>query len=154
VEPGVGVTVMRGTDAAAFRLRLAVGFLGEAQQDMDLARWRSCVDNSQLATENAAKAVLALLGPVGRTHDVASLLQLALSSGRFADSVTPAVERLAECAGLLGPDLHARSDYGDEGQCRTPWELFGEDDARMAASLPEEAVGLASSIVRGAVRAT
>jgi HEPN domain-containing protein len=58
-----------------YRLRLAEGFLVEAQQDHDLRRWRSCVDNSQVATENAAKTALAVLGPVGRTHNPAVLLR-------------------------------------------------------------------------------
>src|SRR3990172_6367765 len=57
---------MAVTEEARYRLRLAHGFVEEARQDVGLQRWRSCVDNSQLAVENAAKAVLALLGPVGR----------------------------------------------------------------------------------------
>ena len=38
----------------SYRLRLVEGFLVEAQQDHNLRRWRSWVDNSQLATESAA----------------------------------------------------------------------------------------------------
>jgi HEPN domain-containing protein len=34
-----------------FRLRLAEGFLQEAEEDLTLSRWRSCVDNAQLAVE-------------------------------------------------------------------------------------------------------
>jgi HEPN domain-containing protein len=63
---------------ARYRLNLAEGFLLEAREDMGTKRWRSCVDNSQLAVENAAKAMLALLGPVGRVHHPAVLLQRAL----------------------------------------------------------------------------
>lgn len=59
---------MTGNRSAEYRLKLAQGFLNEARQDVGLGRWRSAVDNAQLAVENAAKAVLALLGPVGRTH--------------------------------------------------------------------------------------
>ena len=40
---------------AEYRLRVARGFLDEAQQDAELQRWRSAVDNAQLAVENAAK---------------------------------------------------------------------------------------------------
>jgi HEPN domain-containing protein len=50
-------------EEARYRLRLADGFLRGAGEDLNLCRWRSCVDNSQLAAENAAKVVLALLGP-------------------------------------------------------------------------------------------
>jgi len=40
-----------------YRLKVAQGFLVEGQQDLNTQRWRSAVDNAQLATENAAKAV-------------------------------------------------------------------------------------------------
>lgn len=46
----------------AYRLRLADGFLAEAQQDITLSRWRSAIDNAQLTIENSAKAVLRYLG--------------------------------------------------------------------------------------------
>jgi HEPN domain-containing protein len=135
-------------EEARYRLRLADGFLREAGEDLNLCRWRSCVDNSQLAAENAAKAVLALLGPVGRTHLPASLLRRALSENRFPDHVTQLVERLAECAELLGPEIHAGTDYGDESMWRTPWEIFREDDAKQAFSVASEAVTLAHEIFR------
>ena len=48
---------MPAPEEVSYRLRLALGFLEEARQDFNLGRWRSCVDNSQLVTENAAKAV-------------------------------------------------------------------------------------------------
>lgn len=66
---------MSAGSEVGFRLRLADGFLAEARQDLELERWRSCVDHSQLATENAAKAGLALIGPVGRTHTPSILLR-------------------------------------------------------------------------------
>ncbi len=36
-----------------YRLRLARGFLEEARQDVSPGRWRSALDNSQLAVEHA-----------------------------------------------------------------------------------------------------
>ena len=55
-----------------FRLRLADGFLGEARDDVTRARWRSCVDNAQLAVENAVKAVIARFVPAyPRSRDAA-----------------------------------------------------------------------------------
>ena len=105
---------MQINDQARYRVRLAEGFLGEARQDMTLRRWRSCVDNSQLAVENAAKVALALLGPVGRTHNPATLLRQALADNRFPQETQVNVERITEYAELLGPDIHVESDYGDE----------------------------------------
>jgi HEPN domain-containing protein len=138
---------MQGIDQVRYRLRLAEGFLSEASQDIGSQRWRSCIDNAQLAVENAAKVLLALLGPVGRTHNPAALLREVLDSGHYIEAVRPRVERVIECAELLGPDIHIQSDYGDEGGGRTPWELFDESDAQHALRLAEEAVMLAQEIV-------
>ena len=52
-------------------IALAAGFLAEAEQDFTLQRWRSCVDNAQLAVENAGKAALTLFGISPKTHDPA-----------------------------------------------------------------------------------
>ena len=135
---------MRSTDAT-YRFRIAQGFLEESRQDVALTRWRSAVDNAQLATENAAKAVLALVGPVGRTHQPALLLRQALQI--FSPSHQQYVERLSEQAEMLGFDVHVQTDYGDEMEGVTPWELFNEDDARSALAIAEEAVGLAQLII-------
>ena len=135
---------MRSTDAQ-YRFRIAQGFLEESRQDVTLTRWRSAVDNAQLATENAAKAALALVGPVGRTHQPALLLRQALQM--FSPSDQQSVERLSELAEMLGFDVHVQTDYGDEMEGFTPWELFNADDARSALAIAEEAVGLAQLII-------
>lgn len=128
-------------------MQLAEGFLSEAQQDVGLERWRSCVDNSQLAIENATKAALTLLGPVARTHDPGELLARALEEARFPPAVQGQVRRLAELGGQLGWEVHMASDYGDETGRRTPWELFDEGQARQAVSAAQEAVALAREVV-------
>ncbi|MDZ7359408.1 MAG: HEPN domain-containing protein [candidate division KSB1 bacterium] len=56
---------------AEYRLRLAKGFQKEAEQDFQLQRWRSCVDNAQRSVENAGKAIIAIFEPVERTHNPA-----------------------------------------------------------------------------------
>lgn len=139
---------MTGVNSANYRLKLAQGFLAEARQDVGLARWRSAMGNAQLAVENAAKAVLAMLGPVGRTHSPAPLLRQALCDGTLSVPDPAKVQRLAELAELLGFDVHVQTDYGDEMAGRTPWELFDEADARHAVSMAEEAVSLAQEIVQ------
>ncbi len=104
---------MHVTEEAPYRFRLATGFLGEARQDRTLQRWRSCVDNSQLAAENAAKAALALIGPVGATHEPGTLLRRAVQENRFPEHVRAQVQRVAECAEQLGRDVHVETDYGN-----------------------------------------
>lgn len=129
-----------------YRLKLARGFLEEAQQDITLGRWRSVMDNAQLAVENAAKGALSLIGPVGRTHQTAPLLREALQHERFPKAQQEKAARLAELAESLGPDLHIQTDYGDEAGGLTPWELFDEADAQQALAMAEEALKLAESI--------
>lgn len=140
---------MKSLPESRYRLRLAQGFLEEARQDMALGRWRAAVDNSQLCVENAAKAVLALLGPVGRTHNPAAQLRQALKEERFTPQDAHLVETLTEIAEMLGPDIHIQTDYGDEAGGYTPWELFHEEDARQALQMAEEAFSLAERLVRG-----
>jgi HEPN domain-containing protein len=139
---------MRSLHETDYRFRVAQGFLTEARQDIDLGRWRSTMDNTQLAVENSAKAVLALIGPVGRTHAPGSLLRQALRDGTLVVSDPGRVNRLAELAELLGFDVHVQTDYGDEMGGRTPWELFDEADARQALAMAEEAVTLAQAIIQ------
>ena len=129
-----------------YRYKLAQGFLQELRQDIGLERWRSAMDNAQLTIENAAKGVLALVGPVGRTHNPAPLLRQLAAENPLSLLPVAKVTRLAEIAELLGPDVHIQTDYGDETEALTPWELFDEDDAQQALSLAEEAVALMQTI--------
>jgi len=144
----VGGGPITGREQAAYRLELARGFLEEARQDKDLERWRSAVDGAQLAVENAGKAALALAGGIGRTHNPATQIRRLIEEGRFDDAHSEKLERLAELAELLGPDIHVQTDYGDEVEGRTPWELFDQADAGQALAVAEEAVSLAGRIVR------
>lgn len=139
---------MNGSEHAYYRLNLARGFLAEGEQDMQLERWRSAVDNAQLVVENAAKAVLALVMPVGRTHHPAPLLREAIDTGLFAEDIVPSVLRVAECAEQLGYDIHIQTDYGDETAGATPWDLFGEEDAQEAIALARESLVLAERVIQ------
>lgn len=64
-----------------FREKLAEGFLTEARQDLELKRWRSCVDNSQLSVENAAKMAFGIFGSAAKNHR-----PLARQLGAWAES--------------------------------------------------------------------
>ena len=134
-------------ESTLYRLKVAKGFLEESRQDVQLRRWRSAVDNAQLAVENSAKAVLSLVAPIGKTHNPAPQLRENLSKGHFPVDIAEKVERLAECAELLGFDVHIQTDYGDETGRLTPWDLFDEKDALQAQSLAQESVDLADTII-------
>lgn len=137
-----------GCQHVAYRLKLAQGFLREARQDVGLGRWQSSLDSAQLSVENAGKTVLALFGLVGRTHSPATQIRRLVGEARLDAELSEFLERLAELAELLGPDIHIQTDYGDEAGRRTPWELFDEEDARQALAIAGEAVTLANQLVR------
>ena len=134
-------------ETALYRLRISQGFLEESRQDVLINRWRSAVDNAQLSVENSAKAVLSLVAPVGKTHNPAAQLRETLSNGYFPEIISEKVERLAECSEQLGFDIHIQTDYGDETERLTPWDLFDEKDALEALSLAQESVDLAVSVI-------
>lgn len=137
---------MEGTQGARYRLYLAELHLGAAQRLVGLEMWPTCVDNCQVVAENAAKAVLALLAPLGRTHDPGVQLHKALRESRFPEALRERVERLAQCAERLGSDVHTKVTYGDEERYITPWELFREPEGRTYLELAEEAFRLAREI--------
>ncbi len=144
----MGGSPIAGGRHAAYRLKLARGFLEEARQDAGLGRWRSAVDGAQLAVENAGKTALALFGRMGRTHNPATQVRRLIAEGQLDAEISGRLERLAELAELLGPDIHVQTDYGDEVGGRTPWELFEEEDARQALAIAGEAASLVDQIVR------
>lgn len=133
---------------AEYRLKLARGFLAEAEEDLGLSRWRSCVDNAQLAVENSAKAVIARFSPVPRSHDVGALLTEHLEQGLIPPEHRPQVELLRDLSQELGYEEHVRSDYGEEARGITPWEIFQEPDAIRAIEIARRAVGLAGELTR------
>ncbi|MGH7380419.1 MAG: HEPN domain-containing protein [Candidatus Methylomirabilales bacterium] len=123
---------MHFEEDARYRLRLARGFLQEAEQDYGLRRWRSCVDNAQMSVENAAKAILALFGPLAKTHEPSTHLRILIDSGRVVGAAKETLEQLLETFEAIGAEEHFLTDYGDEAAYRDPWSLFGEEDARRA----------------------
>jgi HEPN domain-containing protein len=129
----------------AYRLRLADGFLGEAEEDLRLSRWRSCVDNAQLSVENSIKAVIARYAPVPRSHDLVRPLEDLGASQTLSAAEQDAVSALKRCAAELGYEEHVRSDYGEEASFTTPWELFGQADARRALDIARQARSVAGA---------
>jgi HEPN domain-containing protein len=129
-----------------FRLKLSAGFLKEAEEDMRLSRWRSCVDNAQMAAENAAKAVIAMRGPVPKVHQLHKALSR-LSKNVRLSGLSKDFTALSEITEKLGFEEHIRTDYGDESQYRTPWEIFDRESAEEALSLARRAHDIAGRII-------
>lgn len=100
-----------------------------------------------MAGENAAKAALALLGMVGRTHEPATLIADAIADGQYPDHLHGTLRALVAVAERLGPEMYIRTDYGEERTLTTPWELFGRAEADAALTDAREALRLADIVV-------
>jgi HEPN domain-containing protein len=111
---------MDSKEEARYRLRLAEGYLQEAEQLLGVSQWRACVSSAQLAVENSPKAVLALVGPLPKSHDLSAMLLDAAGDLGLGEESLPVLQRLAECARLLGCREHIMTDYGDELAYRSP----------------------------------
>jgi HEPN domain-containing protein len=138
---------MKPLQSVQYRLKLAEGFLQEAQQDLNINRWRSCVDNAQLTVENALKALIALWAPVPRTHRPGANLAEMLNQRQIPEHFKIEIGALIAKAGELDPAIHIQTDYGDEMSGLTPWDLFDEEDAREAYAIAREVFSLARRIV-------
>jgi HEPN domain-containing protein len=134
-------------DLVHYRIRLAEGFLAEAEQDFTLARWRSCVDNAQLATENAGKSVLALFGVVPKTHDPAQQIAQILRNQDVHSELRELMEKMLPELLALGSAEHFLTDYGDEVSYKLPWDLFDKDAAADALQAARRSIASAQAIL-------
>ncbi len=114
---------------AEYRLKLALGFYGEAKQNLKYKQYRSCVDNSQLSIENSAKAIIVCFTPLGKTHSPVQGLRKLLQEERITDWIRKGIEEIIPVVEEHGFEEHILSDYGDEGTYRTPWEIFDKRSA-------------------------
>jgi HEPN domain-containing protein len=120
---------LNAPDEVAYRLALAKGFLAEAEQDFDLNRWRSCVDNAQLAVENAGKTILASFGVTPKTHDPARQVAALLRRQPLPQHIQEQLHNLLPDMLALGTTEHFLTDYGDETTYTLPWDLFTQESA-------------------------
>ncbi len=139
---------MNALDLVRYRIRLAEGFLAEAEQDFSLGRWRSCVDNAQLAVENAGKTALAFFGVVPKTHDPARQIAQILRNQQVLPAVRELMEKMLPDLLALGSAEHFLTDYGDEVSYKLPWELFDKDAAADALKAARSSVDSARAILQ------
>lgn len=120
---------MNSPDDLSFRLNLARGFLKEAEQDLTLHRWRSCVDNSQLSVENSGKAALSLFGILPKTHEPVRQVAALLRNETLPSVIRQLLEHILPDLLSFGQREHILTDYGDEETLTLPWDLFTQQSA-------------------------
>jgi HEPN domain-containing protein len=128
-----------------YRVRLAEGYLREAEENFKREDFRATVAASQLAAENAAKAIIAIFRIPSWSHDPSHELREVIF--QLPQSLRPLAEELAGIAQLLAPE-HGRVTYGEPTRGLTPWEIYGREDAEKALQLAKKAVELMRLILR------
>jgi HEPN domain-containing protein len=113
----------------AYRFLLAEGFLREAEEDVQLKRWRSCVSGSILCIENCGIAVLMLFGVSKNTHHPEQHLSRLLAEGTVSEEVADLIRELLP--ELEQHESHEKmlAKYGLESGYQSPWDLFSESQA-------------------------
>lgn len=139
---------MKSKAESRYRLELAEGFLAEAEQDFELSRWRSCVDNSQLAVENSGKTIVACFRPVEKSHNPARQVADLLEKEEISPELISDIKILIPLLEKLGFEEHLKTDYGDEDTYKTPWNLFNKDDASEALEIARKCVRIAKRVYR------
>lgn len=122
---------MNWQDDANYRLKLAQGFYEEASQDLESQRYRSCVDNSQMCIENSAKAIIVCFTPVGKTHQPGQQLKKIMKR-ELSSEIRERIKRAIPLVEQHGFEEHILTDYGDEENRKTPWELLNREAAEAA----------------------
>jgi HEPN domain-containing protein len=131
----------------AYCLNLAKGFLREAEEDSQLERWRSCVDNSQLCVENSGKAILMLFGVSSKSHEPAKHLAQLIKNAQIPSHVRERLKEFLPDFLALGVEEHFMTDYGDETSYKLPWELFDRESAMTALESARRCKSAAEEVV-------
>ena len=111
----------------SYRIRLAKNYLRDAEEAFLRGDYRNTVASSQLAAENAAKAIIAVYRIPSWSHDPSNELRELLSN--MPMNIRSFVEELAEITESLASE-HGRATYGEPLQRLTPWEIYDRDYAK------------------------
>ena len=139
---------MNSREDVEYRLNLAKGFLKEAEQDFQLERWRSCVNNAQLSVENSGKAILMLFGVSPKTHEPGRHLAKLIKNTEIPEEIRGIVKKFLPSFLTLGIEEHFMTDYGDESSYKLPWEIFDQKSAKSALDSAKQCKSASEDIVK------
>lgn len=128
-----------------YRVKLARGYLERAERFFSTGDYRECVEASQLAAENSAKAIVALKMFPSWSHDPSDELMEATEA--LPEAVRGLASDLAKIARELAPE-HGLVTYGRPSEGLAPWEFYGEGEARSALEKARKALGLMERILK------
>jgi len=126
------------------RTQMARKYLEDAEERLRSSDFNGCVQYSQLAAENAVKAVIATRRTPSWGHDPSSQLL------EVAKELRPEQERdaarLAEISSRLAPE-HGRTTYGEPERLVTPWALYDLQATQRAIALAREAIAIMKRMI-------
>jgi len=134
------MTFFDPAEEASYRLRLAREHLRRAERSLGVGDWPMAVHFSQLAAENAAKALIAIFEVPARTHDPSDQLLGLLD--RLPVGLGEDARELARIAHELAPE-HARSTYGLPAEGLTPSDIYDRAYAEECVRKARRALGAA-----------
>lgn len=127
-----------------YRFNFAVEHLEVAAKRFDIEDWAGVVQASQLAAENAGKAVIAHFRVPSWTHDPSRELREILVE--FPEDLREHVVKLIEITSRLAPE-HGRTSYGLPAERMTPGQLYDREYAEEAFRMAREAVEIARIVL-------
>ena len=137
---------MNSREAAAYRLKLAQGYLSRAENDAVDEQWDGCLANAQEAVENAGKSIINHFRPTSHTHDIIEAIQQLASLNTTSETVKQKLMTSLDSFQNMGLETHIRATYGDEETYTPPWELIDESESKVDLEKARRAVALAEEI--------
>jgi HEPN domain-containing protein len=128
-----------------YRLSLAKEHLESADKRFKIEDWPGTVESSQLAVENAAKAIIAHFCLPSWSHDPSAELEEILD--KIPNGVRELVCKLIEMVRTLAPE-HGRTTYGITSKRITPQKLYARDHAEKALGMAREATKISEAVLR------
>ncbi|MBI5051841.1 MAG: HEPN domain-containing protein [Chloroflexi bacterium] len=137
---------MNSPNESFYRLKLATGYLTDAEKDTKEKRWDKCLGSAQEAIENAGKSILAHFRPAPHTHEVDEPLENLLQNKNVPEEIKRKIREGLDDFRDMGMDVHIRATYGDEEAQIPPWDLIAEAEGMGGLGKARRAVNLAQSI--------
>jgi len=140
---------MNPSEDSLYRLRVAVEFLDTAERNFAQGDWARCVQQAQIAVENAAKAILAYVEPVPRTHEPHRQLEALLATmPELPNNIVASVKVVIAACQHLGMREHVLATYGDEENRLTPSQIFHQPEATKAIEHARNAVSDSERVIK------
>jgi HEPN domain-containing protein len=132
-------------DEVNYRRNLAKEHLNAAIKRFQIEDWPGAVQASQLAAENAAKAVIAHFHLPSWSHDPSEELKEIITNVPI--DLQDSISKLIEITGTLAPE-HERTSYGIALKRITPEQLYDRHKAEKAIKMAHEALKTSEVILK------